>query len=148
MTRPYPERTHSATVIDGYHCGRCGCLYQKRSEAERCCGLGRGTKSRILKRDRMQCVICGSTASLNVHHFEDGHHGYFVLDEKVGSPYHNTRDEELVTLCVSCHMKVHAMPDKTLAKLLTEIVAQRFGKQKASLMVVKEDGTIDFSRVG
>lgn len=82
-------------------------------------------------------MICGSTASLNVHHFEKGS----------TDPYHNTRDDELVTLCISCHMKVHAMPRKTLAKLLSEIVSQRFGKQEASLMVVKEDGTVEFSRV-
>ena len=136
MTRPYPERTHSA-AIEGYRCGRCGHLNQKRSEAEKCCGLERGTKSRILKRDRKRCVICGSTASLNVHHFETSS----------TNPYHNTRDDELVTLCVSCHMKVHAMPRKTLAKLLSEIVSQRFGKRKASLMVVKENGTVEFSRV-
>lgn len=92
-------------------------------------------------------MICGSTAGLDVHHFEDGQDGHFVLDKKDGSPYHNTRDEELVTQCTSCHMKVHAMPRKTLAKLLIEIVAQRFGKQKASLMTVKEDGTVEFSRV-
>ena len=132
MTRPYPKRPHA--VIEGYYCGRCGHLYQQRSEADKCCGLERGTKTRILKRDRRKCVICGSTASLNVHH----------VDAFGTNPYHDTQDSDLVILCTSCHMKVHAMPQKTLAKLLNEIVAQKFGKKRASLMIVKGDGFIEF----
>lgn len=134
MTRAYPKRTHSSTIADRYGCGRCGRIYRKRSEADKCCGLERGTKTRILKRDKKQCVICGSTAKLNIHHIESG----------VTNPYRNTRDEDLVTLCVSCHMKIHAMPKKTLAKLLREIVSQKFGGQKPSLILVGENWTIEF----
>ena len=144
MVRPYRASTRASDGVWGWHCSMCGQYYRDKYDAKRCCGLEREVKTRILKRDGKKCVICGSTAQLNIHHFWDGHFGSYVLGEKEGTPYHNTRDEELVTLCTSCHMKVHSMPGKTLAKLLTEIISQRFGKGKPSLILVEHNGEIKF----
>jgi len=110
--------------------------------------LKRGTKTRILIRDGRRCAVCSSTANLEIHHFWDafsGPRGSHALPlKKYGTPYWETRDEELVTLCGSCHQKNHSIPNSTLAKLLHQIIAQRFGKQEASLMIVRENGVVEF----
>lgn len=58
----------------------------------------------ILERDHHQCVLCGSSSHLQVHHkrYSDG---------KKAWEYPNA---VLVTLCRECHKKVHSDPNHIL----------------------------------
>lgn len=88
--------------------------------------LKRGTKTRIMKRDESKCVICDTWHNLVVHHYWDGFCNPMILPPKEHqTPYWDTRDEELITLCRTCHMKIHHNPCSRLAKLLGQIVADR-----------------------
>lgn len=61
------------------------------------------SRSSILYRDNNKCALCHSTEDLIVHHI-DGQ------GRSTDTP--NNNPENLVTLCRSCHMKVHP-PHKT-----------------------------------
>jgi 5-methylcytosine-specific restriction endonuclease McrA len=72
----------------------------------------------ILARDKHRCVICGSTKRLGVHHLDGS-----------GDQHHNTvanNDEKnLVTLCMSCHNKLHwEMVRKQHKKNLYELIGR------------------------
>jgi hypothetical protein len=72
------------------------------------------TASKILERDNYRCTWCSSVgANLNVHHIIP----WSVDEQKRFDP------NNLVTLCVSCHMKVHQgnyhkEPDSIMSILL------------------------------
>lgn len=51
----------------------------------------------ILNRDHNQCVICGNTEGLEVHHI-------YSLDTHQALKLENTN---LITLCDECHHKAH-----------------------------------------
>ena len=57
-----------------------------------------GIRDEILKRDNYQCVDCGSTDQLAVHH-KDGNGR--------GKDNPNNDPSNLETLCRACHMKAH-----------------------------------------
>jgi len=49
----------------------------------------------ILERDRWRCQFCGSLIALEVHHM------------KFRSELGDDAEDNLITLCRSCHQKVH-----------------------------------------
>lgn len=73
--------------------------------------MERKLKTRVLKRDGYMCILCHSQQRLHVHHWRDS---WGILPAKEGFsydnfPYHNTRECDLVTLCGSCHSKLHSI---------------------------------------
>ncbi len=52
-------------------------------------------RRRVLERDGWRCQTCGSSKDLNVHHL--------TKRSKLG----DDADENLITLCTSCHTQVH-----------------------------------------
>lgn len=95
--------------------------------------LKRGTKTRILKRDGGYCVLCNGTNQLVVHHYHDNICNPVLSpkgDLPYNAPYWNTRDEDLITLCNSCHGKVHANPSSPLSRLLEMVITIRLGRQR------------------
>lgn len=56
-------------------------------------------KNRVHKRDYYQCFFCGEKSDLNAHHLTYRNH-------------YNEQDEELITLCHSCHWKMHTLLEK------------------------------------
>ena len=58
----------------------------------------------ILERDNHQCVLCGSSSELQVHHTR-------YSEGKKAWEYPNA---VLVTLCNECHQKVHSDPNHKL----------------------------------
>jgi hypothetical protein len=56
-------------------------------------------RSEVLQRDNNKCVVCNGTTRLCIHH-KDG--------SGRGKPSHNNSLDNLVTLCNSCHNKIHA----------------------------------------
>jgi 5-methylcytosine-specific restriction endonuclease McrA len=62
-------------------------------------------RKRVLARDEQQCVSCGSAGPLEVHH---------IVEADV------VEDEELVTLCRSCHMRI-GRGDSTVAARLARL---------------------------
>ncbi|HAW58937.1 MAG TPA: hypothetical protein DCX03_07995 [Bacteroidales bacterium] len=57
-----------------------------------------GLKDKILKRDHYKCKICGSDKKLSVHHIDGNNHE---------SENPNNSISNLITLCSSCHHKLH-----------------------------------------
>ena len=78
-----------------------------------------GLRDGILKRDNNICQICGSPEKLNIHHI-DGN-GY-----KNKTP-HNTIDN-LITLCSSCHTKLHHWQRKNHVLKNSEDIVRTMGK--------------------
>ena len=79
--------------------------------------MGRGTltsyqriygpiKQEVLKRDHHTCRLCGRTDKLLVHHQDNKGWGYFNFSFSYKTPINNNLDN-LITLCPSCHLKVH-----------------------------------------
>lgn len=66
--------------------------WSKRSQAEK---VSAATRERIIERDGNTCLRCGNTENLNPHH---------IIPVAVGGE--NT-DENLATLCKSCHLEAH-----------------------------------------
>ena len=52
-------------------------------------------KHRIIKRDKC-CKVCGSAEDLTVHH---------IIERRNGG---SNDDENLMTVCQTCHRKIHA----------------------------------------
>ena len=52
-------------------------------------------RKHVLRRDRWQCQCCGGRSNLEVHHKE--------FRSRSG----NDSEQNLITLCVSCHSLVH-----------------------------------------
>ena len=50
----------------------------------------------VLRRDGWRCQLCGVMANLEVHH------------QKYRSRAGDDSEENLITLCVSCHVEVHS----------------------------------------
>jgi hypothetical protein len=61
-------------------------------------------KPRIMARDNSQCVICGSSENVHVHHW----------DNSGGTLGVNNADDNLACLCSVCHYAIHGV---TLAKI-------------------------------
>jgi len=60
-----------------------------------------GLRNIIISRDNFRCVACHSSDKLSVHH-KDGSGGY--RSKKLKS---NNEISNLITLCASCHSKLH-----------------------------------------
>ena len=58
-------------------------------------------RRRVLERDGRRCVMCWRPYQLHIHHFWNG--------TGLHTPYINTKDEDLVTLCASCHGKIETI---------------------------------------
>ena len=55
----------------------------------------------VLERDNYECQKCGSTESLHCHHLEGIH----------WNPLESADIDKCITLCKSCHIEVHKLPD-------------------------------------
>ena len=53
-------------------------------------------RQQVLRRDGWRCKFCGAMANLEVHHKE--------FRSRLG----DDSEEDLITLCDSCHSRVHA----------------------------------------
>ncbi len=67
-------------------------------------------RARILKRDNYQCTMCGTGMNLRVHHIRYPD----ILGEEP--------DEDLITVCDSCHEKIHGNDIKQKDEALRERV--------------------------
>lgn len=77
-------------------------------------------RNKRLKIDFYQCFFCGCKDNLNVHHL--------TYENKGNEDVQN----DLVTLCKSCHSKIHFLFDKTELKPKSEIID--FDKEFKKLM--------------
>lgn len=53
-------------------------------------------RQRVLQRDSWRCQFCGSRTNLQIHH------------QQFRSHSGEDQEENLITLCASCHSQVHA----------------------------------------
>lgn len=54
-------------------------------------------RQRVLRRDHWRCQFCGSMTNLAVHH------------QRFRSHSGEDREENLITLCASCHSAIHSI---------------------------------------
>ena len=54
-------------------------------------------RQRVLRRDGWRCQFCGSRAQLEVHH------------QQFRSHSGEDREQNLITLCTSCHSVIHSV---------------------------------------
>jgi HNH endonuclease len=78
----------------------------------------------VLRRDGWRCQSCGAMANLEVHHKEFRSHAG------------QDAEENLITLCATCHASVHAMPNKSF-RLQRAFLIQLEG------LVASENGQIN-----
>jgi len=70
--------------------------------------IPRKQRKRILERDGNKCALCWRKYQLHIHHHWDFSGKLQKYEhKKINTPYVNTRDCDLVTLCGSCHGKIH-----------------------------------------
>ena len=132
----YPDKT----------CEICGATFNRkrfngrledpaRYKARRTCSQSCGnTRTRVQRdshrwrarriHDRTECAECGSTTNLHVHH-------------KDRDPANNAA-ENLVTLCASCHLKLHWREDrdyrvKRIIESVGGVTKPRFGGKRELL---------------
>jgi len=74
-----------------------------------------------LKRDGFKCVKCGNNKSPHVHHIDNNGTGKEMNQR-------NNSLENLVTLCNPCHMKVHAITNRTLHERHPDTVLEVFNQ--------------------
>ena len=55
-------------------------------------------RNQVLRRDGWRCQVCGSRENLHVHH------------KQLRSQQGEDEESNLITLCASCHGKVHHSP--------------------------------------
>jgi 5-methylcytosine-specific restriction endonuclease McrA len=55
-------------------------------------------RQRVLRRDGWRCQFCGSMSNLEVHH------------QQFRSQSGEDADSNLITLCHSCHTRIHTSP--------------------------------------
>jgi 5-methylcytosine-specific restriction endonuclease McrA len=59
--------------------------------------MARATRRHVVRRDQYRCTICGATQDLEVHH---------IVPRAEGG----TNDpDNLVTVCMPCHLQLHGM---------------------------------------
>jgi 5-methylcytosine-specific restriction endonuclease McrA len=57
-------------------------------------------RSDVLRRDGWRCQVCGAMSNLEVHHRE------------FRSQSGDDSEQNLITLCITCHSDIHRMTDK------------------------------------
>lgn len=62
--------------------------------------MNRRTRELILARDNRQCVLCGTTRNLTLHH---------VRPKSAGGP---GKPPNVVTLCETCHRGIHKLANQ------------------------------------
>lgn len=77
-----------------------------------------GNKQLILERDGFRCTVCGSTNDLSVHH----------KDFSGQSEKPNNSTDNLMTVCKSCHTKIHKPTQWTESRHQT-VYCQTCGKE-------------------
>lgn len=84
-------------------------------------------KKRILERDKYQCVLCHRKYQLQIHHYYSWSGNLKKFQESNSNiPYENTRDHDLVTLCPSCHGKIHTCSTQSPIYLFIETYLLQF----------------------
>lgn len=91
--------------------------------------------ARVRQRDHHRCVLCWAKTDLCVHHFWDSLDRPVLPQSQMSrSPYINTQTYDLITLCSTCHGKVHSSDWKSpLMTLLRSIIKETY--QTSSLEV-------------
>lgn len=92
-TRSNPGRLYCSTP----------CQYLAKTVAKH----GNANYLAALKRDGFQCSRCASKTALHVHHIDGAGLGYDMESR-------NNALDNLITLCNSCHGKIHAMTAREL----------------------------------
>lgn len=85
-------------------------LFDKYKDIER---FG-GNKQKVLERDGNKCILCTETQKLHIHHI-DGSGGSHIR----GYENVNNSMENLVTVCFSCHRKIHGYEHRIMQRFKT-----------------------------
>ncbi len=75
----------------------------------------------VLMRDKYRCRMCGSASDLEVHHIVP------LSPDTISQPFYATNEGNLMTLCTSCHMALHAAERSGASEILPTIVFDENG---------------------
>lgn len=101
------------TLGNWYCCEECRTKARKRSKEEsRRRRTAGGNYNAVLERDGNKCRRCGTTEKLQVHH----------IDKSGKSDNPNNDLSNLITLCKSCHARLHGIDKDSGAKRNTNVV--------------------------
>jgi len=99
-------------------------------------------RKRVMERDKNRCILCHRKYQLQIHHYYEfeGKLQKFQ-DVKSNSPYVYTRDCDLVTLCSSCHTKIHHIHDHSapMYKMIGDYLS-KFASPPLDIYVHKDGG--------
>lgn len=96
------------------------------------------TRRKIFQRDGNRCVACFKKWKLNVHHFHHSSISTTSWPYSYKSPYDHTEECDLVTLCDSCHAKIHTCAkDSPFFALVQAIVIGNREKAAVALKVIQ-----------
>jgi len=75
----------------------------------------------VLMRDKYKCRMCGTSKDLEVHHIVP------LSPDNIYQPYYATNEGNLMTLCTSCHMALHAAERGDASGILPTILFDENG---------------------
>jgi 5-methylcytosine-specific restriction endonuclease McrA len=78
-----------------------------------------GNREKVLKRDGYKCTKCGSSKSLVVHHKDET-----GISRVKDTDLINNEFENLITMCRSCHMKLHFPEHKVYKDISKEAIEE------------------------
>lgn len=85
-----------------------------------------GNRNYVLDRDNKECIVCKCTSKLIVHHIDKS--GEIGM-KKVDRGNANNNENNLITLCKSCHAKLHYQDEKyNISKFITERIELLYGE--------------------
>lgn len=87
----FPNKSDSNEITHGSY---GGLLFDPRWKSKR---------TTILERDNFQCVICGNTVGLQIHHRQY----HFINELQQFKPPWDYENRLLISLCESCHKRGH-----------------------------------------
>jgi 5-methylcytosine-specific restriction endonuclease McrA len=95
-------------------------------------------RRKVFERDGNKCAVCYRKYCLDAHHFYSTTLSSTSWPYPYKSPYENTQECDLVTLCDSCHAKAHTCAkDSPFFALLQAIVIRNREKADVALKVIQ-----------
>lgn len=112
--------------------------------------ISKAQRKRVLERDEKHCVLCHRKYQLQIHHYYNWSGKLKkVEDADANYPYFHTQDHDLITLCASCHGKIHTCSKASpIYKYLEEYLSQFYTAPLAeTLSEITNDNSCVYTKI-